>query len=104
MMQRHLLLLTCQLPTQAQLLLHRKRMEKRIEKINNFVFQIKEYLILSIVFLFPIVYSSFFIDTYNPAKLIVLWTLICLTLIAIGVETYITKRLQYARGKFDFSF
>src|SRR5258708_3067414 len=103
MMQRHLLLLMCQLPTQAQLLLHRKRMEKRIEKINKFVFQIKTYLILAILFLFPLTYLPFFIDVYNPAKLIVLWTLICLTLIAIGVETYITKRLQYARGKFDFA-
>lgn len=62
---------------------------------------IKEFLILSILFLFPIVFSGNFIDSIGLPKLIILITIICLLAIVMAVEIYITGKLNIPKSKFD---
>jgi tetratricopeptide (TPR) repeat protein len=69
-------------------------MQKQIESL-------REYLILAIIFLFPITFASTFIDQIQTPKLIILGFLICLTIIVTAIQLYISGQIYYAKGKFD---
>ncbi|HWA51558.1 MAG TPA: hypothetical protein VG895_00695 [Patescibacteria group bacterium] len=62
---------------------------------------IREYLILGIVFLFPFTFAGTFIDSFTIPKLIVLGTLICLSLIVVAIQIYLTGKFKIGIGKFD---
>ncbi len=70
-------------------------MQKQIQKI-------REYLILAIIFLFPVTIANSFLDIINLPKLILLVVLICLILLLFAAEIYLTGEINISKGKFDF--
>lgn len=71
-------------------------MIKQIDKI-------KEFLVLAIVFLFPLVFAGSFIDVVGLPKIIILVFLICLYLVISAFQIYLTGKLSFAKGKFDLA-
>ena len=69
-------------------------MLKQLEKI-------REYVILGIVFLFPLTFAGTFIDQIALPKLIILGVLICLAFLLLATEIYLTGKVTIARSKLD---
>jgi tetratricopeptide (TPR) repeat protein/O-antigen ligase len=69
-------------------------MFKQLEKI-------REYIILGIVFLFPVTFAGSFIDQIQLPKLILLGLLISFVFILTAIQIYMTGKVEFARSKFD---
>lgn len=62
---------------------------------------LKEYIILGVIFLFPLVFSNTFIDQVQLPKLIILVFGICLVVLLIALEIFMTGKFSYGVSKFD---
>ncbi len=71
-------------------------MGKQIEKI-------RDYLILGIVFLFPIIVTNSFMDQVGLPKLIFLGFMLCLLFVATAIQVYVSGKFEIAKGKFDLA-
>src|SRR5258708_469210 len=70
--------------------------------LENHFEKIKEYIILGIVLLFPLIVSNLFIDQVQLPKLIFLGFGIWLTLTVIAIEIFVNKKFIFGKSKFDF--
>src|SRR5258708_7637893 len=70
--------------------------------LENHFEKIKEYIILGIVLLFPLIVSNLFIDQVQLPKLIFLGFGICLALTVIAIEIFVNKKFIFGKSKFDF--
>lgn len=67
------------------------------------ILKIKDYLILGVVFLFPLITTSTFVDQTGLPKIIFLGLVLCLLLIIIALQAYVDGKIEIAKGKFDFA-